>query len=389
MVSVRKICVVTGTRAEYGLLCWLMKAIERDVSLELQVLVTGMHLAPEFGSTYRAIEEDGFRIDAKVEMLLASDTPVGTAKSVGVGTLGFADAIHRLRPDLLVVLGDRFEILAAVQVAMLLRIPVAHIHGGESSEGAYDESIRHAITKIAQLHLVAAEPYRKRVIQLGEMPERVYNVGALGLEYLEHVDWIERKALEADLQLPLEKPLFLVTYHAATLAEGDSSLVLDEILKALEEFPDATVVFTYPNADAGGRRMIERIENHVASGSLRTKAFPSLGQRRYLSLMRLADVVMGNSSSGLTEAPALKKATVNIGDRQRGRLKAASVIDVPGSSGAIADGIRTALSPEFQDRLPSTISLYGGGDVSAKIVAVLKTTLPSMSKTFFDIAHEF
>ncbi|MDC0831681.1 UDP-N-acetylglucosamine 2-epimerase [Geitlerinema sp. CS-897] len=385
----RKIGIVTGTRAEYGLLYWLMKEIQSDPDLELQVVATGMHLSPEFGLTYKVIEKDGFSIDAKVEMLMSSDTPVGIAKSIGLGTIGFADALERLKPDILVVLGDRFEILAAAQAAMVARIPIAHIHGGEVTEGAFDEQIRHAITKFAQWHFVAAEPYRQRIIQLGESPDRVFNFGAPGLDHLQHISWLDRATLEHSLGIQLRSPVFLVTYHPVTLDAKYSSSAMEELLLALDRFPDATVIFTYPNADTGGRVLIEQIDRWVCENQHRSKAFVSLGQQRYLSLMREADVILGNSSSGLTEAPALNKATVNVGDRQKGRLKAKSVIDVLESSIDIIAALHQALSREFQSLLSTVESCYGIGNSSQRIAAVLKSKPLSIRKSFFDIEHCF
>ena len=387
MTAKRKICIVTGSRAEYGLLYWLMKEIAADTDLRLQIIATGMHLAPEFGLTYQQIEADGFTIDAKVEMLLSSDTAVGIVKSMGLGVMGFADALDRLMPDILVLLGDRFEILAAAQTAMVLRIPIAHIHGGETTEGAFDEGIRHAITKMAQWHFAAAEPYRKRIIQLGEAPDRVFMFGAPGLDHFQHLNWIDRMALEKSLALSLNFPSFLITYHPATLGQQEPMAAMTELLAALDEFPDATAIFTYPNADTGGRALIERIDRWVATNKHRAKAFASLGQRRYLSLMRAVDVIIGNSSSGFTEAPALKKATVNIGDRQRGRLKAASIIDASEEKNKIVAAINKALSEKFRAGLPSTKSLYGSGDVSRRIKDALKVAALQTQKIFFDIEH--
>lgn len=385
----RRICVVTGSRAEYGLLYWLLKDIAADPELELQLVATGMHLSPEFGLTYKQIESDGFHIDAKVEMLLSADTSVAVTKSLGLGVIGFADALDRLSPDIVVVLGDRFEILAAAQAAMLERIPLAHIHGGETSEGAFDEGIRHAISKMAHWHFVAAEPYRQRVVQLGEAPQRVFNVGAPGLDHLRRTPLLSRHELEQSLGMRLGEPLLLVTYHPVTLGERAPEAAMEEVLAALQEFGDAFVVFTHPNADTGGRAVREAIERFVSDNTQRMRGFASLGQLRYLSLMRQADVIVGNSSSGLTEAPALKKATVNIGDRQKGRLKASSVIDVPEQRAEIVAGIRRALSPEFRGQLPQTQSFYGCGDASAAIVRQLKAALPAIRKPFFDIAHGY
>jgi len=387
MTGKRRICVVTGTRAEYGLLKPLMREIAHDAELELQVIATGMHLSPEFGLTYQEIVRDGFTIDARVEMLLSSDTAVGTAKSMGLGVIGFADALERLRPHLLVVLGDRFEILAAAQAAVVARVPIAHIHGGEVTEGAYDECFRHAITKMSQWHFVAAEQYRRRVVQLGEAPERVFNYGAPALDLLQELAWIDRKALEASLGLPLQSPLFLVTYHPVTLGRTSPVAAFEEVLASLDQFPQATVVFTYPNADTGGRALIERLERWIAANERRARACPSLGQLRYSSLMRECDVLLGNSSSALIEAPALKKAAVNVGSRQAGRLKASSVIDAEENRTAIVAALQRALSPEFRASLAATESMYGAGDVSRRIAQTLSTVELTTVKSFFDIDH--
>jgi UDP-hydrolysing UDP-N-acetyl-D-glucosamine 2-epimerase len=389
MASKRKICVVTGGRAEYGLLYWLMKEIAADNDLQLQVIATGMHLAPEFGLTFRQIEADGFTIDAKVEMLDPSDTSLGVAKSMGRGVIGIAEALDRLKPDILVMLGDRFEILAAAQAAMVLRIPIAHIHGGEVTEGAFDEAFRHAITKMAQWHFVAAEPYRKRVVQLGEPPDRVFNFGAPGLDQLATLRWMARAELEATLGIGLGSPLFLVTYHPVTLKDESPVAAMRELLAALDDFTEATVILTYPNADTGGRALIACVDAWVAQRTGRAKAFASLGQRVYLSLMREADLVLGNSSSGLTEAPALKKASINLGDRQKGRLRAASVIDAAERKADIVASIGKALSDEFRSKLAGTVSLYGSGKTSSRIKDVLKSARPVLQKPFLDIAHGY
>ena len=386
----RKICVVTGSRAEYGVLYWLMKEIDSDPDLDFQLIVTGMHLSPEFGSTYQQIEADGFSIDVKIEMLLSSDSPVGIAKSMGLGLIGFADALIQLNPDIMVVLGDRFEILSATQAAMVARIPIAHIHGGETTEGAFDEGIRHSISKLASWHFVAAEPYRKRVIQLGENPDRVFNFGAPGLDHLKHLDWFNRETLQESLKITFKPLIFLVTYHPATLGQVEPIVAMNELLSALDEFPQATVIITYPNADTGGRVLIRRIEQWVDENKDRAGAYVSLGQQRYLSMMREADVIIGNSSSALTEAPALHKAIINVGDRQRGRLKPSSVIDVDDIKTQIVEGILKAISDEFRSKLPEIKSIHGSTDVSLNIKNTLKLVrLNNVSKTFFNIDHEY
>lgn len=383
----RKICVVTGSRAEYGLLYWVMKGIQQDPELELQVLVTGMHLSPEFGSTYKQIESDGFRIDRKVEMLLSSDSSVGISKSVGLGVIGAADALDALKPDLVLVLGDRFEIFAASQAAFLARIPLAHIAGGERTEGVLDESLRHAITKMSQFHFSAAEEYRERIIQMGENPELVFNVGSTGLDNIRNLELAGIPELENELGFRLGDLNFLVTFHPVTLEPEASGNSIDQLLKALDQFPQAHVIFTSTNADTGGRIVRTRIDDYVAKNAARCACFESLGARRYLSVMKAVDVVIGNSSSAIIEAPALKKAVVNIGDRQKGRLRASCIIDTEANETAIADAIRKALSTDFKSALPSTVSLYGDGNASAQIVSLLKKLDLSscLKKKFFDL----
>ncbi|WP_330205282.1 UDP-N-acetylglucosamine 2-epimerase [Cyanobacterium sp. Dongsha4] len=368
----RKICVATGTRAEYGLLYWLMREIQDDSDLTLQILVTGMHLSPEFGSTYKIIEDDGFTISAKVEMLLSSDTPVSVAKSIGVGIMGFADALERLKPDILVVLGDRTEMLAIAQTALILRIPLAHIHGGETTQGAIDEAIRHSITKMSHLHFVAAKEYEKRVIQLGENPEKVFNFGAIGVDNIAKLKLLEREELEESINFKLGNLNFLVTYHPVTLMENNSAQAFDELLIALDNFFSAKIIFTKPNSDPENNIINYKIAQYVSYNKTRAITFNSLGQLRYLSAIKNCDLVIGNSSSGLIEVPFLKKPTINIGDRQKGRLKATSIIDCAEKSKDIIISINKALSFEFQLSLKNVVSPYGQGDVSIKIKNVLK-----------------
>lgn len=381
----RKLCFVTGTRAEYGLLYWLMKEIQADTDLQLQLVVTGMHLSPEFGLTYRTIEEDGFTIDAKVEMLLSSDTPVGITKSIGLGVIGFADALERLKPDIMVALGDRYEILAAAQAALVARIPVAHIHGGETTEGAIDESIRHAITKMSHLHFVAAEPYRTRVIQMGEHPDTVRNVGALGIENIKRLQLLDRSQLEQSINFELGTPCFLVTYHPATLGTIKPSSAMQALLDALDHFPEAKIIFTKPNSDTDGRILGQMIDEYAQHNKGRVAVFTSMGQVRYLSALQLVDAVIGNSSSGLIEAPACNIPTVNIGDRQSGRLKADSVIDCQEATESVVAAINTALSPQFREKVKRGVSLYGHGKSAAKIKDCLKLASLSINKSFYDL----
>ena len=380
----RRICVVTGTRAEYGLLRWVMQDIKNDPELELQIVATGAHLSPEFGLTYKAIEEDGFTINDRVEMLLSSDTHVGMSKSVGLGMIGFSDAYMRLKPDLVAVLGDRFEILAAAAAAMLQRIPLVHIAGGEVTEGAIDESIRHAVTKMASFHFTAAEPYRERVIRMGEEPSRVVNSGATGLDSLRRLPLISKTELEAALDFQFKGPILLVTYHPATLGKLAPGNALQELLRALDRFPEGSVLFTLPNADPGGRLLAKMITEYAAERPRRVKVVTSLGQLNYLSAMSACDAVVGNSSSGIIEAPSLGKPTVNIGPRQQGRLRAASIIDCDEEEKAIAAALERALSQEFRALAAQTPSLYGDGDASAKIVAYLKNADLTSPKRFYD-----
>lgn len=371
--SVKKICVVTGTRAEYGLLRWVMEGIRQSPVLELELIATGAHLSPEFGLTYRDIQADGFRIDRRVEMLLSSDTPVGVTKSLGLGILGFADALAEQKPDLILILGDRYEIFAAAVAAMVARIPIAHLHGGETTEGAIDEAIRHAITKLAHLHFVAAEDYRRRVIQLGEAPDRVFLVGGLGIDNIINLELEDRAALEAALDFRLGPKNLLVTFHPVTLETGTAADQMAELLAALETLPDTHLIFTLPNADTEGRGLVRQINAFVDRHPQRAKAFTSMGQLRYLSAVAQVDAVVGNSSSGLAEVPTLKKPTINIGDRQRGRLRAASVIDCAPQRAAILAALREIETPEFQARLATTVNPYGNGGASEAIVAALES----------------
>lgn len=380
-MQTKKICVVTGTRAEYGLLTPLMWKIEQDIATELQVIATGMHLSPEFGLTYRQIEEDGFIVNQKVEMLLSSDTPVGVAKSIGLGVIGFSDVLTQLKPDMLVVLGDRFEMLAAAQAAMILRVPIAHIHGGEVTFGAYDDQIRHAITKMSFLHFTATEEYRQRVIRLGEHPERVYNVGAAGVDNIVSLPLLTKEEMETSLDLQFKEPLFLITQHPVTLSENPIEGI-EELLAVLDKYPNATKIFTKANADDSGRRINQLILD-FASVHKHSRVFDSLGSLRYLSLLKYADVVIGNSSSGILEAPYLKTPTVNIGDRQRGRVKADSVLDCSPHEASIKNAIEKALSFNFNQE--KNYELYGTGNAANKIFEVIKNCkINSTMKEFFD-----
>ena len=385
----RKICVITGTRAEYGLLRWVMQGIKDDPELTLQVIATGMHLSPEFGLTYREIEKDGFQIDRKVEMLTSSDTPVGIAKSMGLGLIGFADALNDLNPNLIVVLGDRFEIFAAAAAALVARIPVAHLHGGETTEGAFDEALRHSITKMSHLHFVAAEEYRQRVIQLGEQPERVFLVGGLGIDNIKRLKLLDRTELEASIDFQLGAKNLLITFHPVTLETSTAEDQMAELLAALAELKDTQLIFTMPNADTDGRTLIKMVQQFVAQHP-NARAYTSLGQLRYLSCVAQVDGVVGNSSSGLAEVPSFKKGTINIGDRQRGRLQAASVINCEPTRQGIAATLKKLYTADFQASLSRVQNPYGEGGASEKVViAIKRCALDGIAKkSFYDLpAH--
>lgn len=381
----RKVAVFTGTRAEYGLLYWLMKDIQASEHLQLQVIAGAMHFSPEFGATWKQIERDGFTLDAKVEMLLSSDTEVGVVKSMGLGTIGFADALDRLQPDVLVVLGDRFEALAIVQAALIMRIPVAHLHGGEITEGAYDDAIRHAITKMSDLHFVAAEPYRRRVIQMGESPDKVFNVGAIGLDHLMRSERMSLKDLSASLEFELRQPYLLVTYHPVTMLEEDPQESFTALLGALDQFPDHQVILTYPNADNGGRTIIPLLESYAQRNPERVLAIPSLGFKRYLSAVSLATAVVGNSSSGIIEVPSFGVPTVNIGARQQGRLAADSVLHCKANCVDIVQALKRALSTDFTQTCRNVANPYGQGDASSSIVSRLEQLNVQTPKHFHDL----
>lgn len=372
-----KICFITATRAEYGLLQPLMQKIHKDNSIQMQIIVTGMHLSPEFGETYKQIELDGYAIDEKVEMLLSADTVTSVVKSIGLATIGFADALARLQPDLLIILGDRFEMLAAAQSALIMQIPIAHLHGGECTFGAYDDSIRHAITKMATWHFTSTESHRKRVIQLGESPKRVFNVGAIGIENIMNLQLLTKEELFNELQLDKLKPMFLITFHPETNGEKDGIL---KLLKALENYPDVSLLFTKSNADNGGRMINEAIYDFTLKHP-NAKLYDSLGQLKYLSAVKYSEVVIGNSSSGLIEVPYLATPTVNCGRRQEGREQPNSVFNTVLDTTEIYSTIEKA--KKFSGRYDT---IFGDGQVSEEIISILKK-LPSLSikKEFYDL----
>jgi GDP/UDP-N,N'-diacetylbacillosamine 2-epimerase (hydrolysing) len=363
-----------------------MQDIKNEPNLTLQIIATGMHLSPEFGLSYHAIEDDGFRIDRKVEMLTSSDTPVGIAKSMGLGLIGFADALNQLNPDIMLVLGDRFEIFAAVSAALVARIPVAHLHGGEATEGAFDEALRHSITKMSHLHFVAAEQYRRRVIQLGERPENVFLVGGLGVDGIERLQLLDRHALEHALDLKFGVKNLLVTFHPVTLESSTAENQMGALLFSLSKLENTELIFTLPNADSEGRGLIAMVNKFVTEHT-NAHAFTSLGQLHYLSCIAQVDGVIGNSSSGLAEVPSFKKGTINIGDRQKGRLQASSVINCEPNIREITDALRKLYSAQFQVELTNATNPYGEGGASRKIVDTIKShpVANILKKSFYDL----
>ena len=381
-----RVCFVTGTRAEFGLLTPLIKAVQDSADMQPQIVAAAAHLVPAFGRTKEEILARGFRIDREVDLLLANDTPAAVARSMGLGLIGFASALEDLKPDLVVLLGDRFEALSAAAAAAVMGLPIAHLHGGEITLGAVDESVRHAITKLSRLHFVAAEPYRRRVVQMGENPDFVFDVGAIGLQGIDQVAVMSRAEVARVLGLSFERPVFLITYHPPT-AEQDGRRGVDTLLQALERFPDAEMVFTGVNADADHDYVSGRIGGFVVRRPDGTTLRPSLGQVLYVNAMRHCHVVIGNSSSGVIEAPHLRKGSVDIGRRQEGRLKAASVISCAEDADAIAGAIRRALSAEFHQALSSVQPVYRGGDVAARILAAIRSALPRLGaeKPFHDL----
>jgi len=385
-MSRRKICVVTGTRAEYGLLYWLMREIELDESLELQLIVTGMHLSPEFGLTYKEIEKD-FKIDKKIEMLLSSDTPIGISKSMGLAQISFVEAYDELKPDILVVLGDRYEIFSAVSSAMISRLPIAHLHGGEITEGAFDESIRHSITKMSHLHFTATDEYRNRVIQLGEHPNRVFNVGGLGVENIKRLKLLTKEEFEKFINFKLNKKNLSVTFHPVTLENNSVEHQFKELLLALDELEDTHLIFTKANSDTHGRVINNLIDEYVSKNSNKSIAFTSMGQLLYLSSMQYVDAIVGNSSSGIIEAPFFKIATVNIGERQKGRLRVQSIFDCNPIKEDILTTIQNIYTPESQSLIRSVKNPYGDGNTSRKIKNILKSydLTNILKKSFYNL----
>ena len=385
----KRIGIMTGTRAEYGLLKSLMQEINKDNDLELYLIVSGMHLSPEFGMTYKEIEEDGFEINAKVEMLLSSDSPAGISKSIGLGVIGFADEFQRADLDMLILLGDRYEALSAAICAMVMRIPIAHLHGGELTEGAIDEGIRHSITKMSYLHFTSTEQYRNRVIQLGENPERVFYVGALGVENIKKINLMTKEELERSIHFEIDENTVIVTYHPVTLENNTVEEQFLNLLEVLDRNPKIRMIFTKANADTNGRIVNELIDKYVAQNSERACAFMSLGQKRYLSALKYCRIVIGNSSSGIIEAPSFGKPIINIGDRQKGRICADSVINCGYTQQEIQQAMETALTEEFENKARNCRNPYEKENTAANIISVIKDYLLNdkikLKKGFYDI----
>lgn len=384
----KKICIVTATRAEYGLLKPVIDKIYKSNTVQMQLVVTGMHLSPEFGLTYKEIEADNYPIDRKIEMLLSSDTPTGVTKSMGVALMGFADYFATRRPDIVIVLGDRYEMLVVAIAAMTAGIPIAHIHGGEKTEGAIDEAIRHSITKMSHLHFTATEEYRKRVIQLGEQPESVYNVGALGVENAKKVPLLNREELERQIGFHFSKPTIMITYHPVTLETLTAQGQFANILSVIDKHKEFSVIFTKANADTDGRGINQMIDRYVAKNSIRCAAYASLGQRKYLSSLQYVDAVLGNSSSGLIEVPSFHIPTINIGDRQRGRVCAESVIHCGNEICDIENALQKAFSKEFRQNIKVMKNPYEKMDTSNRIVEIVYNAISNgiqLKKTFYDI----
>jgi GDP/UDP-N,N'-diacetylbacillosamine 2-epimerase (hydrolysing) len=385
----KKICVITGTRAEYGLLYPLMLRIKNEIDLQLELVVTGSHLSAEFGLTYKSIEADGFLINKKIEILLSSDTACAVSKAMGLAMISFGEYFETNRPDIIIVLGDRFEIFAATSAAVVARIPVAHLHGGEVTEGAYDEFFRHSITKMSTLHFTSCLQHKNRVIQLGEQPDNVYNVGAIGIENIKNFKMLTLMELEEAIAFKLDKEYAIVTYHPATLDNDGIKNEVNELLFALNEIDNMFFIITKANADNGGREINHIIDNFVAEHSDKFICFTSLGQLRYLSAMNYASMVIGNSSSGIIEAPSFKIPTINIGNRQKGRLAADSVINCIPVKNKIIDAINLVRTPEFKMKVQSIVNPYGEGYVSYKIIEIIKERMANKNlqymKSFYDI----
>lgn len=385
----RKICVVTGTRAEYGLLSRLMWMINESDQTMLQLVVTNMHLSPKYGNTYQEIEADGFTIDYRVPIIDedAEDNSLTTVLSMSKALAGYADAYATLKPDMLVVLGDRYEILAAATAALIMRIPIAHISGGDVTEGAFDDAIRHSITKMSQLHFPSTEEYRRRVIQLGEQPDRVFNVGATGVENIKRIPLMSKREIEQEIDFEIDDKTILVTYHPVTLGGRTAKEDIDDFIAALQEKKDLRVIFTMPNSDTGSQFIVDAINKFVVCNSHRAKAYKSLGVKRYLSVMKQVAAVVGNSSSGLVEVPSFGIPTLNIGDRQKGRLAATSVYNCAPDKDAVLKGLDVVMSESFRLEAKRTHNPYEKENTAEEIFKIISTyPLDELNqKHFYDI----
>lgn len=380
-----KVCIATGTRAEYGLLKPLMEKMVADSFFDLRILVTGAHLSPEFGLTYQQIEKDGFSIDEKVEMLLSADTSESIVKSMGLAMIGFADSLKRINPDLLIILGDRYEMLSLASSALIFKIPIAHIHGGEITTGAYDDAIRHAVTKMSHYHFASTEEYRNRIIQMGENPENVFNVGAIGLDNIVNLKLLTKEELESELNIQFKKYNYQITFHPATLDKTSPEVQFKTLLDAIDEQEDSFFIFTKANADTNGRIINSLIDDYVTQNPQKSKAFSSLGSLRFLSVLQHSQAIVGNSSSGIIEAPSLKIPTINIGRRQYGRTQADSVINVEVSKEEILKAFHEVKDQKFISTLNGIKNPYGTGNTAEKIIKVLKEIKPDFVKNFYDL----
>ena len=382
----KKIAVITGTRAEYGLLKPLLHAINEDADFELQLIVTGMHLSPQFGETFKTIEADGFHISEKVDCKLTEDSSEAISKSIGSAIIGFAEAYNKLNPELIIVLGDRSEIFAASTAATVKGIPIAHIHGGETTEGAYDEAFRHSITKMSYWHFTSTEVYKQRVIQLGEQPNRVFNVGAIGIDSINSLKLLDKTAFEESIKFKLKQKNILITFHPVTLENETAEHQFQELLNALDTLEDTFLIFTKPNSDKDGHIIIKMINEYVERNKEKAVEFASLGQLRYLSALQFMDAVVGNSSSGILEVPSFNKPTINIGDRQKGRLMSESVINCEPEKDAILNALNKAFSESFKIKIKNQNGLYGDGNATKQILEVLKNNkIETLKKSFYDL----
>ncbi len=381
----KKICIVTATRAEYGSLYWIMKEIQEDKALELQLIVTGTHLSPEFGLTYKDIQKD-FKIDKKIEILLSSDSAVSLSKSMGLVNISFSEAYDDLKPDIIVILGDRYEMLSATSSAMILGIPIMHLAGGERSEGAFDESIRHAITKLSHIHCATTKEYKNRIIQLGENPKKVFNVGGFGIDNMLRLKLLSKEEFEKSINFKLNKRNILLTYHPETLLKLSAQEQFKEVLDAIDKLKNTTIIITKANSDTDGRAINKMCDEYASKNSHKAVVFSSLGQLRYISALQYVDTVVGNSSSGLAEVPSFKIGTINIGDRQKGRIKASSIIDTKISKKSILKAFKKLYSIKFQNTLKSTKNYYDNGLASKKVIKILKNVdlKDILKKRFYD-----